>query len=64
MKPVYKSKTVIGAIITLSVVIFRILDLDISESEIVQVVEGSVAVFGTLLAVFGRITAKTELTWK
>ena len=64
MKPIYKSKTVMGAIITMSVVLFRILDLDISESEITQIVEGSVAVFGTLLAVFGRITAKTELTWK
>lgn len=64
MKPIYKSKTIIGAIITLAVVLFRILDLDIAESEITQIVEGSVAVFGTLLAVYGRIVAEGTLTWK
>ena len=63
-KAIYKSKTIIGAIITMSVVLFRILDLDISESEITQVVEGSIAVFGTLLAVYGRIVAEKGITLK
>jgi len=64
MKPIYKSKTIIGAVITLAALLFRLLELDISEYEITQIVEGSVAVFGALLVIYGRIVAEGGLSWK
>ena len=63
-KAFYTSKTLVGALVLLTSFVVAYLDLPIPEGELASIIEGVVALVGTLLVVYGRIVAEKTFTIK
>ena len=68
-KPWYKSKAIIGSVVTTACLILMVFKVGVSPAEqeqvtdrIVQVVEAAGAFIGVALAIWGRIKAESKLT--
>jgi hypothetical protein len=61
-KPFYRSKSILGTVIVVAVVIARAAGVDIDEEQIGGLVETGALLLGGILTLWGRITARQKLT--
>ena len=63
-KPIYTSKTIIGALVLVLAVALERTGIPVLEGEVADLVNGLVALIGLTLTVYGRVKAKKALTVK
>jgi hypothetical protein len=57
----YKSKGVLGAITVISVVLAQFIGVEVTEIDLVDLLEKGTIFAGAILAMYGRLTAKTKI---